>query len=108
MRFIFSILPILFLAGGLAAEPLSKDQQEDASQLFMSLGCRACHVFNKRGPNLAGSLDHIGRTLSEGEILHRLQLPPEEIKPGEKFMPSYHTVSAEQLRLLSRFLAERK
>lgn len=108
MRSVFITFLLLLLAGGLAAEPLNKDQREQAWRLFSALGCRACHDFNKSGSNLAGSLDRIGLKLSEEMILQRLQMPAEKLPRGEKFMPSYQTTPTEQLKLLSRFLAERK
>ena len=108
MRSVFFTFLLLVLCGGVHAEPLTQDQQQQAWRLFKALGCRACHDFDKSGSNLARSLDRIGRKLNEAEILQRLQMSPQEIPRGKKFMPSYRTTPPEQLDLLSRFLAERK
>ncbi len=108
MKSVFFTFLLLALASGLQAEPLSKDQQQQAWRLFTALGCRACHDYDKSGSNLAGSLDRIGLKLSEENILKRLQMSPEAIPRGDKFMPSYKTTPIEQLELLSRFLANHK
>ena len=108
MKIFFSTLLLLILAGNLHAALLTKAQQQQALRLFSAFGCRACHDFEKSGSNIAGSLDRIGLKLSKEKILQRLQLPPEELGRGEKFMPSYQTTPPEQLELLSRFLAARK
>lgn len=108
MKLILPIFLLLILSSGLQAEPLSKDQQLQAQRLFTALGCRACHDFNKSGSNLAISLDRIGLKLNEAEILQKLQQPPRKMDPEDRFMPSYQTTSIKQLKLLSRFLANRK
>ncbi len=108
MKPVFFIFLLIILSSELHAEPLTENQQQQAHRLLTALGCRACHDFNKSGSNLAISLDRIGLKLSEAEILQRLQLPPEKLDEEEKFMPSYQTTSIEQLKLLSRFLANRK
>jgi len=108
MRSVFITLLLMLVAGALQAEVQSQGQQEQAWRLFSALGCRACHDFNKSGSNLAGSLDRIGLKLNEEEILQRLLIPADQLPRGEKFMPSYQTTPIEQLKLLSRFLAERK
>jgi hypothetical protein len=108
MKPVFFIFLLLILSNGLHAEPLTKDQHQQVQDLFTALGCRACHDFDKSGSNLANSLDRIGLKLSEAEILQRLQRPPKKLDVGENFMPSYQTTSIEQLKLLSRFLANRK
>ena len=108
MRAVFLTLLLLAVSGILHAEPLSESQNQRARHLFLDLGCRACHDFDKSGSNLAISLDRIGLKLSEETILQRLQLPPEKLDQGAKFMPSYQTTPIEQLKLLSRFLANRK
>ncbi len=108
MKPVFFIFLLLILSNGLHAEPLTKDQHQQAQRLFIALGCRACHDLNESGSNLAKPLDRIGLKLNEAEILHRLQQPPGKMGPKDKFMPSYQTTSIEQLKLLSRFLANRK
>lgn len=102
-----SILFILFCSP-LVAAPLSEADQKEAWRLFVALGCQGCHDFNRSGSNLAESLDRIGLKLNEAQILERLQRPPERHGKGDKFMPSYQTSPITQLKLLSRFLAERK
>ena len=108
MRSIFFIILLLVISSGLHAEPLTTDQKQQAWRLFTALGCRACHDFNKSGSNLAGSLDRIGLKLGEEEIFQKLQQAPKEQRQTDKFMPSYQTTPTKQLRLLSRFLANRK
>ncbi len=108
MKSIFPLLILLLLSSGAQAEPLSKGESQLARQLFSALGCRACHDFDKSGANLAGSLDRIGLKLNEEKILTRLKQPPAAEQGGNKFMPSYQTTPIEQLKLLSRFLANRK
>ncbi len=108
MKSVFFTFLLLALAANLHAEPLTKTQQQQALRLFSAFGCRACHDFENSGSNIAGSLDRIGLKLRKEQILQRLQLPPEEVGQGEKFMPSYQTTPADQLELLSRFLASRK
>lgn len=105
--FLTSIL-LLTLCGLVSAAPLDESEEKQARHLFAVLGCRACHDFEQRNSNLAGSLDRIGLKLTEAKILERLQLPPEKLGTGEQFMPSYQKTPIEQLKLLSRFLAERK
>ena len=108
MRSVFFTFLLLVHCGGVHAEPLTQDQQQQAWRLFKALGCRACHDFDKSGSTLAGSLDRIGLKLNEAEILQRLQMPSQKIPLGKEFMPSYRTTPPEQLGLLSRFLAARK
>ncbi len=108
MRPVLFTLLLLGLCTPLHAEPLSKSEYRQAQRLFVALGCRACHDFEKSGSTLAGSLDRIGLKLNEEEILRRLQLAPEERDEANKYMPSYQTTPADQLKLLSRFLAARK
>jgi hypothetical protein len=108
MRSVFFTFLLFFFASGLYAEPLSENQRQQAQRLFSALGCRACHDFARSGSNLAGPLGRIGLKLNAESILERLQLPPEKLTEGDKFMPSYQSTPLEQLQILSRFLANRK
>jgi hypothetical protein len=108
MRLTITLLLLLCLNATGYAAPLNENEQQLARRLFVTLGCRACHDFEKSSSTLAGSLDRIGLKLGETRILELLLLPPGKIGHGDKFMPSYQTTPIEQLKLLSRFLAERK
>lgn len=102
-----TFLSLFVFCGLVSAAPLGEREEQQARHLFAVLGCRACHDFEQSGSNLAGSLDRIGLKLNEAKILERLQLPPVKLGTGDKFMPSYQKTPIEQLKLLSRFLAER-
>ncbi len=104
------LLPLLLIILGTPAlaAPLTSEEQQQARQLFVDLGCRACHDFEKSGATLARSLDRIGLKLDQKTILQRLQQLPEQLGEGDMFMPSYRTTPRAQLELLSHFLAERK
>ncbi len=103
-------LTFLFLlcTAPLLAQPLTVAEETEARQLFVALGCQACHDFDKSGSKLAASLDRIGLRLDEAQILERLQRTPRQAAAAEPFMPSYSSTPLAQLKLLSRFLAGRR
>ncbi len=108
MKIICLTILLFALALPLRAESLSSDQNREAGRLFAALGCRGCHGFAPGENGFGPSLDRIGLKLDAAQILQRLQLAPEELGQGEKFMPSYRTTPIDQLELLSRYLAARK
>ena len=109
MKILAASICLLLITTAAIAQPLTPEEEQEARRLLVVFGCRACHDFEKSGSTLAPSLDRIGRKLDEQAILKRLQRPPAKKKvPRDKFMPSYRSTPAEQLELLSRFLAGRK
>ena len=97
------------------AETAALDEDDDGLELFLDSGCGACHAI--RGTAAAGQigpdLTHVGGRLSIAAGL----LPnnvgtiagwianAQGLKPGNK-MPSFNTLSGQELRTLAQFLSE--
>ncbi len=83
-----------------AAPPPAPD--DSASQLIESLGCRGCHRIQDFGGSQAPDLTAIGTRLTTAEIAEWLMTHP---RPGDsQMMPSYSTLSAEDIDKLSSYL----
>ncbi len=91
---------VIFTALVSAAPPPPADGS--ASQLVESLGCRGCHRIQDFGGSLAPDLTAIGTRLTTAEIAAWLTNHP---RPGEsRLMPSYTTLSIEEIDKLSSYL----
>lgn len=104
----FLLFSLLLMVGGLvfftalvsAAPPPPADGS--AMQLIESLGCRGCHRIQDFGGSLAPDLTAIGTRLTTAEIATWLATHP---RPGEsQLMPSYTTLSTEEIDKLSSYL----
>ncbi len=100
--FIFLLVSgILILAALVSAAP-PPPADGSASQLVESLGCRGCHRIQDFGGSLAPDLTAIGTRLTTAEIAERLAT---HSRPGEnRLMPSYTTLSTEEIDKLSSYL----
>jgi len=91
---------VIFTAQVSATPPPAPD--DSASQLIESLGCRGCHRIQDFGGSLAPDLTAIGTRLTTVEIAEWLTTHP---RTGEsQMMPSYSTLSAEEIDKLSSYL----
>ena len=73
-----------------------------AVQLIESLGCRGCHRIQGYGGSLAGDLTGVGSRMTMTEITEFLSTHP---RPDERqLMPSYATLSSEEIDTLSTYL----
>lgn len=94
----FSALVLAALVS--AAPPPAADGS--ASQLIEALGCRGCHRIQDFGGSLAPDLTAVGTRLTSAEIAKFLAVHP---RAGEhQMMPSYATLSAEEIDKLSSYL----
>lgn len=73
-----------------------------ANQLVESLGCRGCHRIQDFGGSLAPDLTAIGTRLTTAEITERLASHSRSGK--DRLMPSYTTLSTEEINKLSSYL----
>jgi hypothetical protein len=105
---IASILILSVFCAPLVAAELTPEEQRLAKKLIRDLGCQACHDLDKSGSTLAGSLERIGLKMDAAQIQARLQRPVEDLGRSKNFMPAYHSTTPDQLKLISRFLANRK
>ena len=71
-------------------------------ELIQALGCKGCHTFAGNGGSLAVNLDNIGARLTVAKI--EKQLIHGSASNAEKFMPSYRTLPANDIKNLSSFL----
>lgn len=90
----YGLLPATFAA--------ADDQEVQARRLLNALGCKACHQFSGDGSSLAPVLDQIGSRMTKEEIVQWLTSTTKH--QTQRFMPSYLSTPADELKILSDFL----
>jgi mono/diheme cytochrome c family protein len=92
--------PLILAALVSASPPPAADGS--ASQLIESLGCRGCHRIQNFGGSLGPDLTAVGTRLTTTEIAEWLATHPRA--GASQMMPSYSTLSAEEIDKLSSYL----
>lgn len=85
---------------GLASE--SVIQTDPALELIQSLGCKGCHKIKGDGGSLAPDLTQIGSRMTAEQIHNHLVAPSDTRTKG--FMPSYSTLTENDLNLITQYL----
>lgn len=88
-----------------AMEPVVIPAQS-AAELIDALGCRACHLLDKRGGNRGPALDGVGKRRDAAYLRLWLQWP-QSLAKGT-VMPAYDYLTPEQLETLLDFLQRLK
>ena len=100
--FIFLVVWSLLVLVALVSAAPPPPADGSAAQLIESLGCRGCHRIQDFGGSLAPDLTAIGTRLTSAEIAELLAT---HSRPGEnRLMPSYTTLSNEEIDKLSSYL----
>lgn len=104
----FLTICTLFVVGSLltftartSAAP-APEPDGSAAQLIESLGCRGCHRIQGNGGSLATDLTTIGTRLTTAEIVELLTAHTRT--DNNQLMPSYSTLSTEEINKLSSYL----
>ncbi len=97
MLFFFVSFPVATL---LAADDTL--QENPALELIHVLGCKGCHKIQDEGGSLAPNLTQIGSRLTAEQIKEFLTAPVSTRRNG--FMPSYNSLSQQELQIISDYL----
>ena len=89
-----------FTATAIATDDPS--QIDPTLELIHALGCKGCHMISGEGGSLAADLTKIGSRMSVEQIKEQLITEPALRTKG--FMPSYHSLSEEELERISEYL----
>jgi len=100
--FIFLILLVCGMVpiAAIAVDDAPKNNPE--LELIQVLGCKACHMIHGDGGSLAADLTQIGSRLTAAQIEALLTADTSTRTKG--FMPSYSTLSKEELQRISNYL----
>ncbi|MEA3363724.1 MAG: c-type cytochrome [Thermodesulfobacteriota bacterium] len=105
MKTIATIFLILFFCGmvpivAIAGDDAPKNNPE--LEFIQVFGCKACHMIHGDGGSLAADLTQIGSRLTAAQIEALLTADTSTRTKG--FMPSYSTLSKEELQRISNYL----
>lgn len=75
---------------------------DPALQLIQSLGCKGCHTIKGGGGSLAPDLTQIGSRMT-AEQIHNHLVAHSDTRTGG-FMPSYSTLTENDLNLITQYL----
>lgn len=90
----------VFSAISLAAD--KSNATDPALSLIHALGCKGCHVIQGDGGTLATDLSQVGSRLTAAQISSQLTAQADTRTKG--FMPSYSSLTKEDLDLISQYL----
>ena len=105
MKSCSAIVIILYSVFCFTATAIATDdttQIDPTLKLIDVLGCKGCHSISGEGGSLAPDLTQIGSRMSVKQIKEQLITEPAMRTKG--FMPSYHSLSEDELERISKYL----
>jgi cytochrome c553 len=105
MKSRLAIVLIIYSFFCFAATAIATDettQIDPTLKLIHVLGCKGCHVISGEGGSLAPDLTKIGSRMSVKQIKEQLITEPAIRTNG--FMPSYNSLSDDELERISEYL----
>lgn len=105
MKSLTAIVLIIYSCFCFTATTMATDdtpQIDPALELIHALGCKGCHMISGEGGSLAADLSQIGSRMSATQIKEQLIGQPAMRTSG--FMPSYNSLSENELERISEYL----
>ncbi len=98
-------VPLLFFCAIIPTLAIAVDntpQIDPVLELIHTLGCKGCHMISGEGGSLAPDLTQIGSRLTAIQI--EAQLTTGTASQGKSFMPSYNSLSINELKQMGKYL----